>query len=326
MRNLIQSIISAELRFVAFIVIIFMSTQLISFSDYQLSNHYDIEHAEFYIFKSADYAALEETINSDLKSQNLSEHVIAQFNKEESIVGFTVFPSENSTLMHRITTYIDNLDKTYKTLNRKTMQLSYQYERMHGASLISGYLIALLLLSLFWHLKERKNEDRLSAVGWNRFGKIIFFSIAFILLHNACITIISVAADTFGYQSPDYFQTLQSDYDHAPLLFIALVLILAPLLEEVLFRGLMYRVFLNNGFPIVGAFVVSGMFTLIHGSYSFAGQKFTMHDPIYATAVFTGSLGLCWMYQRFNTLIAPIILHFFYNAATLILLLYSVKT
>ena len=325
MKKIIESVISAELRFVAFIVIIFMATQLVSFSDYQLSNHYDIEYADFYISKRADYSILESSIESDLAEKGLSENVKPIINREENTIGFKVLASQDSKLMRRITGYIDSIDKNYKTLSRKNMQLSYQYERMYGGSIIWGYLIALFLLSIFWWFKERKNEVALRAIGRVNLRNILFFSIAFIIIHRIAILILSIGADTLGYQSPDYMQTMQSDYYHAPLLFLVLVLVLAPLLEEVLFRGLMYRVFLNNGFPVLGALVVSGMFTLIHGSYSFASQEFKLHDPIYAIAVFTGSLGLCWIYKKYNTLLAPILLHFLYNAVTLGVLIYSIQ-
>ncbi len=98
----------------------------------------------------------------------------------------------------------------------------------------------------------------------------------------------------------------------SPLLIagmIFLVVILAPISEEIIFRGCLYR-FLKNYLPVWGSIAISSiLFSLMHQNSM----------GLIALALL-GAL-LCLVYERTGSLKAPILLHAVFNLNTVILIL-----
>jgi len=84
--------------------------------------------------------------------------------------------------------------------------------------------------------------------------------------------------------------------------------IIAPLAEEFIFRGLMFSGFKKAGWPVCGWVVTSLLFALIHGS-----------APIFLP-LFVFALALTWLYEKTDGLLAPVLAHCAFNAANLALL------
>lgn len=83
--------------------------------------------------------------------------------------------------------------------------------------------------------------------------------------------------------------------------------VLAPITEEILFRGLVYRR-LKQILPRWGAVLLgAGMFAAYHG------------NVIQILFAFPMALLLIWSYERWGTLTAPIILHMAVNISTIII-------
>jgi hypothetical protein len=93
-------------------------------------------------------------------------------------------------------------------------------------------------------------------------------------------------------------QNLGADVNTALLISGALVVILvAPVCEELFFRGFLFRV-LRLRMPLWGAALIDGvLFGLVHGSLVIV--------PILACL----GIVLCWVYERTGTLFATIALH-----------------
>jgi membrane protease YdiL (CAAX protease family) len=110
--------------------------------------------------------------------------------------------------------------------------------------------------------------------------------------------------------------------------------VLAPIAEEFIFRGVLFRsfkhfpwpavvrLFREAGMPTFARFIpgrrfwrifawfgVSGLFALIHGDVA-------IFVPLFALA-----LALTWLYEKTGSLLAPIAVHGLFNAANLVLLL-----
>jgi membrane protease YdiL (CAAX protease family) len=84
-----------------------------------------------------------------------------------------------------------------------------------------------------------------------------------------------------------------------------------PLLEEIVFRGLiqeLVRDFISRRFW--GPLSIANLLT----SLLFTGMHFITHPPLWAALVFFPSLVFGFFKDRTNRLLAPIILHVFYNA------------
>ncbi len=84
---------------------------------------------------------------------------------------------------------------------------------------------------------------------------------------------------------------------------------IAPVAEEFIFRGLLYPFVKQLGQPRLAWFGVSFLFALIHW------------DAAAFVALFLLALVLTWLYEKTDSLLAPITAHAFFNAVNLILLL-----
>lgn len=84
--------------------------------------------------------------------------------------------------------------------------------------------------------------------------------------------------------------------------------ILAPVAEEFIFRGMLYPFIKQLGFPKLAFFGTSFLFALIH------------FDIATFLALFVLALALTWLYEKTDNLLAPIIVHALFNAANLTML------
>ena len=96
------------------------------------------------------------------------------------------------------------------------------------------------------------------------------------------------------------------------ILIIVLAVVIAPVLEEMLFRGLfqsMLRSVAKNAWTAI--ILISALFALLHP---------WTHWP----ALFALSMCLGYAYEKSGSLLRPIFIHSFFNAITIIAVLYSV--
>ena len=89
--------------------------------------------------------------------------------------------------------------------------------------------------------------------------------------------------------------------------------VLAPVAEEFFFRGLLFSMAKQYGWPKLGWFGVSFLFALMH-----------VNAPTFLP-LFALALALTWLCERTDGLLAPIIAHSLFNSANLILLLLPEK-
>ncbi len=91
----------------------------------------------------------------------------------------------------------------------------------------------------------------------------------------------------------------------AYMTFFAIVL--APVAEEFIFRGMLYPMIKQAGFPVLAWLITGLLFALIHG----AAVTFI---PLFVLA-----LGLTWLYEKTDRLMATIAVHSLFNATNLAL-------
>ena len=89
------------------------------------------------------------------------------------------------------------------------------------------------------------------------------------------------------------------------LMLMAAVTILAPIVEELMFRGLLWDA-LSDHLPPAGVFALT--------SVAFAAYHF---DPLHSLAVFPVGLLLGWLRWRTGGIVAPMLAHFANNAVAL---------
>jgi membrane protease YdiL (CAAX protease family) len=83
---------------------------------------------------------------------------------------------------------------------------------------------------------------------------------------------------------------------------------IAPVAEEFIFRGMLYPLIKQSGWPRLAWFGVSFLFALIHW------------DAAAFVPLFLLALLLTWLYEKTDSLLAPITAHALFNAVNLILL------
>jgi len=88
-------------------------------------------------------------------------------------------------------------------------------------------------------------------------------------------------------------------------------IVLAPVAEEFIFRGVLYPFVKQLGFPRLAWFGVSALFALIH----FDAARFV---PLFWLA-----LALTWLYEQTDSLLAPIAAHSLFNSIGFILVLFG---
>jgi membrane protease YdiL (CAAX protease family) len=105
------------------------------------------------------------------------------------------------------------------------------------------------------------------------------------------------------------------------LLLSVFTIILAPVGEELLFRGLLYATLRQVGFPKIGLWVTSIAFAAIHLRH-WSGPELLIEADIFLPLVLLAML-LAWLYNRTNNLLAPIVAHATFNSAGLIALFFQ---
>lgn len=91
---------------------------------------------------------------------------------------------------------------------------------------------------------------------------------------------------------------------------IVLAILVAPLAEELIFRGVLLRFFIERKRQLLGVVSVSVLFAILHSL-----REPTMGWLLYKfSAFFVISVVFCWAYIRQKSLWSPIILHGGYNA------------
>tara|TARA_B110000014_G_scaffold40656_1_gene26684 strand:- start:20 stop:574 length:555 start_codon:yes stop_codon:yes gene_type:complete len=86
------------------------------------------------------------------------------------------------------------------------------------------------------------------------------------------------------------------------------VVIMAPIAEELLFRGILYNTIKHTGYPIAGMIISAALFALVHGSLALMLPLFVM------------GFALAWVYEKSGSIIAPMVMHATFNGINFSLL------
>jgi membrane protease YdiL (CAAX protease family) len=95
------------------------------------------------------------------------------------------------------------------------------------------------------------------------------------------------------------------------IVFGVVAVVLAPLVEESLFRGILYPAIKQLGYPRLALWGTSVLFAALH-----------FNEPTFVPLVAFG-LVLVRLYEAFGNLLAPIVAHSFFNAANFVILIFQ---
>ncbi len=178
-------------------------------------------------------------------------------------------------------------------------------------SMISGVLSLCLTVPLFFLDKKKAKREG----GLKKYGsvKIVDMLLIFILGIFACISInylisISGLINIF----PGYEQLAEMIYESSFFTQLLFTVLIAPVVEEFLFRGIIYKRLTNWCKPLVAGIISSAIFGAIH---------LNMIQFIYAFII---GMMLAYLYEKYKKIWVPILFHAAANGCSILTTKYNV--
>jgi len=174
-----------------------------------------------------------------------------------------------------------------------TWLLAYVFLRLHRTGWMAGF---------GWR-GPKLTSALLTAI---RF--IIVISPVVMLLQFTCVSIL----EKLGWPPEDQaavLMLLKAKGWWMTAYFGVFAVIIAPVAEEFIFRGVLFPFVQQLGFPRLAWFGVSALFAAIH-----------VNAPTFLP-LFVFALALTWLYEKTDNLLAPITAHALFNAVNLVILL-----
>lgn len=169
-------------------------------------------------------------------------------------------------------------------------------ERLMEMTVVAG----LATLLLFWIVFLIRRKKFTKEVCIRKFPVKGILPIAVIAACFNVVTSVIVTYFPWPQSWMDSYAASSSSIDGSLMSWLAAVL-MAPVLEEIVFRGLVYTR-LKKGMPVIAAGIVTSiLFGIAHGTI------------IWAIYTFIFSLVLIWVFEMFQSLAACITLHMAYN-------------
>ena len=131
------------------------------------------------------------------------------------------------------------------------------------------------------------------------------------IIANIVIYIVSISSK---YLLPEFDeQNIVQYFKHNKIteLEVLNIVVVVPIIEEIVFRGLFYKL-LRSYFSIVPSMLMSSIiFSIVH------------KNILVSIVLFSLGLILCYSYERNKSIIYPIVIHSLFNLLMLLLILYA---
>ena len=186
--------------------------------------------------------------------------------------------------------------------------LSTEKEKI-GLILIVSYFIipeiSLLLIVLYFFVLNQEKKIYYLKEKIKDFVSILLFF----------IPIIYIISLTTKALLPDYQeQRIVNEIKQSGVISMRLItsiLITAPIIEEIIFRSILYRYLKKYTTMLCSSIIVAVSFSIIH------------QNILASTVLFTLSIFLTIVYEKFGNILFPIAVHILFNSIMLILMLYN---
>lgn len=216
---------------------------------------------------------------------------------------------------------IPYMGKAYGQIVRSTQTLSYeelmnQYYQILSPAFdeILSYQVQItgisalftLILTVILFRKDRKAEQIMGAAVRKKVEVSKYWMIPIMGLAGSIgVTCLSAMAQV-AFASAEYQQTAESMYSVSFLVELLVFGVVSPLAEEMMFRGVMYRRYRETRSFYYGVVWSSVFFALIHTNT--------------VQMIYTFLLGilLCYVYEKFGSIKAPILLHMTLNIGSVV--------
>ncbi|MGB1071066.1 MAG: lysostaphin resistance A-like protein, partial [Planctomycetota bacterium] len=192
-------------------------------------------------------------------------------------------------------------------------------------TLALGNLVLILLILLYTALWQKRQPDSPSLLLGKEgtvFGCLksgVLACLAWLPLHLLIALLWGGLLQALGHETVPqqavslFLNALQDDQSLLKYLIMVNVVVMAPWVEELLFRGLLFRWLLGYRSVLASAILSGVFFGVIH-------DALTSIVPIACLGV-----ALAWLYHRTGSLLTSIVFHTVFNAIMTILMLFGSK-
>lgn len=179
---------------------------------------------------------------------------------------------------------------------------------------LSFHGAALLLGTVFLRFHEMSWREVLGLAGWKR---SLLLALAVLVVTAPVVLGLKAVSESllerlhwnWALEDQGAVELVLGAGLWARVYLVFFAIILAPLAEEFVFRGLLFSTAKHLGWPKFAWLGVSFLFALMHANL-----------PVFVP-LFVLALALTWLYEKTDGLLAPVIAHSLFNAANMGLLL-----
>ncbi|MBS3990538.1 MAG: CPBP family intramembrane metalloprotease [Erysipelothrix sp.] len=181
--------------------------------------------------------------------------------------------------------------------------------------LFNGILIGIQLVFTVFIMSSLANEN-VEKWTWSiRFKEILKFVF---FIYIALIAINGLISQFTAQSTSDNQLLIMEVFKEAPLYIIFVAVIFAPIVEEILFRGIIYRTLRFHKFKYIALIVSSFLFGVLHVYESILVGRY---EDLWFILVY---MAIGWfmsvIYEKSGDILAPIALHMVYNAIAVLTL------
>lgn len=185
-------------------------------------------------------------------------------------------------------------------------------------NLVEIFSYIIIFIVLYFATKKRRffnNDIKLKMISPHAIILLVLLGLSMFYTFSFILDNINFWENWFDIEETSLDMAGPKGFVEIILSFIA-TCIATPIIEELIFRGYIYST-LKNNFPKVAAcIIVSIFFGVLHIPNDFAT----------AISSFLGSFLLIWVFDRYNSLCASILVHSFFNCSAVLVELVNVDS
>lgn len=179
---------------------------------------------------------------------------------------------------------------------------------------LMGYVLILIetvaVLFALWRQKVLKHAFTLP--DGSKTDQLLKPAIIAVIIAIAIVALNFIVFNQFDYEAVRDQRMMNTLFNST--YGIAFLVIVAPFAEELTFRGVFLRFFIDRHRFLLGTIVVSSVFSVFHG----LAEKSLGWQLYISSIYFVGSVFLCWLFIKQKNLWSPIIFHSTYNGTMVV--------
>lgn len=248
-----------------------------------------------------------------MNENNLPPIVIKRNNPVFDVLGALFYPILFMALQY-IVSLVASVAVTFAVMfsgagEAEATDIIYNYFMSHANELLIIADVLLIGILLLWFGCRKKSIPKSFEMRKVKISTILLAIVAGIGLNFALNYVMELAYVFFPKTMQEYEELMSSQTVGNPITYVVAGVILAPIVEELVFRALSLK-HLDRVVPRwLAIILIAGLFGLVHGNI--------------VQGLYAGALGilLCCMFFAYDTVWVPMALHFGFNLVSVISLI-----